>query len=347
MAVKKSMNKATIVGTIMETNFVYDPKAENLFDKSIKGAYSKEDFKNPMFRIKVERHDNEKDPNEVTSSATVDVDMYSVFKQYSDPKTKEKKENSTFKAIKKLDDMENKGVGTRIRITGEFDENLYANDKGGISRFNRVMGRYIETDPTKISKHDCVDCDITGRIATITDEIANEEETGRKLVDFYYITIQNSTPTANLLSLIVDNDLADDFENMYSVGDNVQLSLEVRDTQHGTANESRPAFGHRKSDVTSGYIAHEFFIFGGEEAIDDEDWEYYIDDKTMKQAMKARKIIEEDKIQKRKDKNSSSDNHKGLGLGKRKSDVIDDDGESYDSNEGDGFEDDDDDNPFA
>lgn len=342
MAIKKSMNKAVIVGTIMETNFVYDPKAENLFDKTIKGAYAKDDFKNPMFRIKVERHDNDKDPDEVTSSATVDVDMYSVFKQYSDPKTKEKKDNSTFKAIKKLDEMENKGVGTRIRITGEFDENLYANDKGGISRFNRVMGRYIETDPTKVPKHDCVDCDITGRIATITDEIANEEETGRKLVDFYYITIQNDTPVANLLSLIVDKDLADDFDNMYSVGDNVQLSLEIRDTQHGNANESRPAFGHRKSDVTNGYIAHEFIIFGGEEAFDDEDWEFYIDDKTMKQAMKARKIIEEDKIQKRKEKgnNTSNSNHKGLGLGNRKSDV------TYDDDD-DGEDDDDDDNPFA
>ena len=147
--VKKSLNRATIVGTIMETNFTYDPKAENLFDKSIKGAYTKEDFKNPMFRVKVERHDNENDPDEVTSTATVDVDMYSVFKQYSNPTTKEKKDNPTFKAIKNLDNMENKGVGTRIRITGEFDENLYANDKGGVSRFNRVMGRYIETAPSK------------------------------------------------------------------------------------------------------------------------------------------------------------------------------------------------------
>lgn len=341
--VKKSLNRATIVGTIMETNFTYDPKAENLFDKSIKGAYTKEDFKNPMFRVKVERHDNENDPDEVTSTATVDVDMYSVFKQYSNPATKEKKDNPTFKAIKNLDNMENKGVGTRIRITGEFDENLYANDKGGVSRFNRVMGRYIETDPSKVSKHDCVDCDITGRIAKIADEIANEEETGRKLVDFYYITIQNDTPVANLLSLVVDTDLADDFETMYSVGDNVKLSLEIRDTQHGSTTESKPSFGHRKSDVASGYIAHEFFIFSGDEAYDDEDWEYYVDDKTMKQAMKARKVIEDDKIQKRKEKNvngTSSNEHKGLG--KRKSDVSEED-EGFEDMDGETEED----NPFA
>ena len=339
--VKKSLNRATIVGTIMETNFTYDPKAENLFDKSIKGAYTKEDFKNPMFRIKVERHDNIDAPDEVTSTATVDVDMYSVFKQYSNPATKEKKDNPTFKAIKNLDNMENKGVGTRIRITGEFDENLYANDKGGVSRFNRVMGRYIETDPSKVPSHDCVDCDITGRIAKIADEIANEEEPGRQLVDFYYITIQNDTPVANLLSLVVDTDLADDFENMYSVGDNVKLSLEIRDTQHGSTTESKPSFGHRKSDVASGYIAHEFFIFSGDEAYDDEDWEYYVDDKTMKQAMKARKVIEDDKIQKRKEKNGTSSNeHKGLG--KRRSEVTSEDDD-------DGFEDGDEeeDNPFA
>lgn len=342
---KKSLNRATIVGTIMETNFIYDPKAENLFDKSIKGAYAKEDFKNPMFRVKVERHDNKNDPDEVTSTATVDVDMYSVFKQYSDPATKEKKDNPTFKAIKNLDNMENKGVGTRIRITGEFDENLYANDKGGVSRFNRVMGRYIETDPSKVSKHDCVDCDITGRIAKITDEIANEEETGRKLVDFYYITIQNDTPVANLLSLVVDTDLADDFENMYSVGDNVKLSLEIRDTQHGSTTESKPSFGHRKSDVASGYIAHEFFIFSGDEAYDDEDWEYYVDDKTMKQAMKARKVIEDDKIQKRKEKNENGTGNEHKGLGKRRSEVTSDgDGEDWDDGE---TEEDDNDNPFA
>lgn len=340
---KKSLNRATIVGTIMETNFIYDPKAENLFDKSIKGAYAKEDFKNPMFRVKVERHDNKNDPDEVTSTATVDVDMYSVFKQYSDPATKEKKDNPTFKAIKNLDNMENKGVGTRIRITGEFDENLYANDKGGVSRFNRVMGRYIETDPSKVSKHDCVDCDITGRIAKITDEIANEEETGRKLVDFYYITIQNDTPVANLLSLVVDTDLADDFENMYSVGDNVKLSLEIRDTQHGSTTESKPSFGHRKSDVASGYIAHEFFIFSGDEAYDDEDWEYYVDDKTMKQAMKARKVIEDDKIQKRKEKNENGTGNEHKGLGKRRSEVTSDgDGEDWDDGETE-----EDDNPFA
>ena len=342
--VKKSLNRATIVGTIMETNFTYDPKAENLFDKSIKGAYTKEDFKNPMFRVKVQSHDNDDDPDEVTSTATVDVDMYSVFKQYSNPATKEKKDNPTFKAIKNLDNMENKGVGTRIRITGEFDENLYANDKGGVSRFNRVMGRYIETDPSKVPSHDCVDCDITGRIAKIADEIANEEETGRKLVDFYYITIQNDTPVANLLSLVVDTDLADDFENMYSVGDNVKLSLEIRDTQHGSTTESKPSFGHRKSDVASGYIAHEFFIFSGDEAYDDEDWEYYVDDKTMKQAMKARKVIEDDKIQKRKEKNdkngTSSSKHKGLG--KRRSEVT-----SEDEDDGFGDDGDDDDNPFA
>ena len=343
--VKKSLNRATIVGTIMETNFTYDPKAENLFDKSIKGAYTKEDFKNPMFRVKVERHDNDDDPDEVTSTATVDVDMYSVFKQYSNPATKEKKDNPTFKAIKNLDNMENKGVGTRIRITGEFDENLYANDKGGVSRFNRVMGRYIETDPSKVPSHDCVDCDITGRIAKIADEIANEEETGRKLIDFYYITIQNDTPVANLLSLVVDTDLADDFENMYSVGDNVKLSLEIRDTQHGSTTESKPSFGHRKSDVASGYIAHEFFIFSGDEAYDDEDWEYYVDDKTMKQAMKARKVIEDDKIQKRKEKNdkgTSTNEHKGLG--KRRSEVTNDgDGDGFE----DGEEEEEDDNPFA
>ena len=71
------------------------------------------------------------------------------------------------------------------------------------------------------------------------------------------------------------------------------------------------------------------------------DWEYYVDDKTMKQAMKARKVIEDDKIQKRKDKNgTSSSEHKGLG--KRKSEV------TNDNEEDDGFEDgEDEDNPFA
>lgn len=62
----------------------------------------------------------------------------------------------------------------------------------------------------------------------------------------------------------------------------------------------------------------------------------------MKQAMKARKVIEDDKIQKRKDKNETSSNeHKGLG--KRRSEVTNDDDE-------DGFEDggdEEDDNPFA
>ena len=105
--------------------------------------------------------------------------------------------------------------------------------------------------------------------------------------------------------------------------------------------EGRTIFLAAKAETAVGdYIVYEWNdgIFIPE---DDEDWEYYVDDKTMKQAMKARKVIEDDKIQKRKEKNGNSSNEGHKGLGKRKSDVTEDDGFEDDG------DDEEEDNPFA
>ena len=58
--------------------------------------------------------------------------------------------------------------------------------------------------------------------------------------------------------------------------------------------------------------------------------------------MKARKVSEDDKSQKREEKNGNSSNEGHKGLGKRKSDVTEDDG--FEDEEDDDWEED---NPFA
>ena len=55
---KKSTDKSTVVGSIVEMNVKRDEEAQAPWDSELgKGGYSKAEFKNPMFRIKVERED--------------------------------------------------------------------------------------------------------------------------------------------------------------------------------------------------------------------------------------------------------------------------------------------------
>lgn len=295
----KSKNSTTVVGKIVETNFKYDAEATNLFDPSIKGAYVRDDFKNPSFlRVAVERHDDKENPEKVTSTATVRVNMFNVFEEYNNKDGKRVK-NTTFEELKKIANSENGGKGLPIQIRGTYAESKYATDDLKISRSNVFNGQYISLSNIDLDKSKA-DGELTGVIGAIKDEIVNDSETGRKLVDFYTVkSISNGTPKVDYLTLIVDESLADAFDGEFEAGDSASLSVEMKDVKHGKVEnvESSKGFGSRKVETTSGYTATEFQIFNG--FVLDEGDANYIDEDEFETLLKAHDIECSSLIQKK------------------------------------------------
>ena len=316
---EKSKNYATVVGKLIDKNIKYDDTATSLFNKEIRGAYVKDNFKEPFIKLLVERHDDTANPDKVTSKAVVDVEIYPIYKTKQDFKTNKIIPNEVFSVIEKLDALPvGEESGALVQVSGSFEENLYGKDNKQIGRFNIFRGRYFETDPSKMKKggkKQFIDGTVTGVIGKMMPEMETKdgisEETGRLLVDYYYFTTPSKVATANLLNLIVDKDLADDFTEVFKEGDNVKLGIEIRDVViGGDTSSQKHAFGNRNSDVVSGYVKHEYHIFNGDllgEA--DED---YVSEDDFKASMKARDIVIQDKIQKHEEKSTGS--HVGHGL---------------------------------
>lgn len=339
----KSKNNVTVVGTIEEVNIEYSKDVAGYFTPNYKGGYTRKDTSNPMLRIRVERKDDPNDASKVTSTATVDVNMFDVPEKIQN-KDKKIVENSNFKVLKKIVDMGSDAIGKPIRINGSYAEAQYVSKDGELKRLQQFQGKYMSLDQniqynTDGSVKQYADGTLTGVIKDVRDELRGDEETGRKIVEFYYIDKHSDNFRANRLDLILDEDLADEFE--LEAGDNAQLNVEIRDVTHG-ATQKQTSSKRRRSDAVSGYVAHEFHIFDWvDDPIEDDD-DHYIDEDEFKAALKIRDVEGKAKIQKKKKDSGSGTATRG-GLGKRRhTESSDDEFSADDINE----EVDDEENPF-
>ena len=331
MAVK-SRNQMVVVGTIIETNVKYSPDEKSIFDDKIKGAFVKDDFKNPMFRIEVAENEEK-----MISHAIVDVDMYSIFKQRTKKDSDELIDNETFKALANLfdyDDVHDEwnfdtAIGKRIKISGSLVENMYAKDEE-IKRFNQIQGSYVETNPTKIPDFDYAEVKLSGYINKIVDETVGEDETptGRKKVQFLYVTTPKNELTGNFLDLIVPADIVDGFEEELGEGDNANIDVEIVTVTVGGKTESKKGFGKKASHVVGGFTTTEYRIFDGseiEEPDEDDTNSKFLTDKDIRKAKQMRKTVAEAKIKKAKEKASEKASEgSSKGLGKYKKSSVDD-----------------------
>lgn len=329
METRKSKNRGRIVGTIVETNFTYDVGIVNKFDDRVKGAFTKNEFKNPMFVVKVEDKD---DNGNVISTTNVKVDGFDVFKDFY-TKEGERKENSAFKVLEKMISSNNQGVGTRVIFSSaSLGENVYFNDDLELVQgINVDRGNFIETSPEKTEKaKDIALFNISGVISKIE---TNDDES--LSVNLYFSKKADGT-ISELKGLVVDADVAGDFLTYFSEGDRVEMQIQAIDVVHGKIEEDTSkggTFGQKKQ-MSNGYVALEYKITYAE-PIDGDDDEY-IDEEVLGQGLELREAELKAKKQKKQEKGSSSNKateSKG-GLGQKKEFL-------------DAIPDDDEDNPFA
>lgn len=302
---KKSMNTVVIVGTLAEVgNLVFDEKMENKSNKKLVGAITRSDFKKPAFVVDV-------------NGQKIGVNTMPVYKQKVDDKGNIV-DNDRFKAFEKIMTYE---VGTRVEIKGSISVGSPYMGKNGI--IEPVSINMFSMSTTSAGEDDYAEGKVSGYIKSIKPEVKgeDEDETGRLLVDFWLYNEYNDVKEISPFTLIVEEDVADDFEDTYSDGDNAVLDFDIVSRQVG-GKKSKSAFGKRESKIVGGFSITEYSVFSGEPALDDES-EYYIDEDDFKKLFKAHKQkCEEAKNAKKSDDDDKP--KKGLGAA-RKSHVEDND----------------------
>ena len=267
---KKSINNVVIEGTLAEVgNLVFDKEMKHKTNDKLVGAITRADFKKPAFVVDV-------------NGQKIGVNTMPVYKDKVDKETKKIVENDRFKAMQKVMTYE---VGTRVKINGTISIGSPYMGKNGI--IEPVSVNMFSMSSTGVGDDDYAEGKVSGFIKSIKPETRgeDEDETGRLLVELWMYNDYDDSVAP--FTLVVDEELAEDFENTYSDGDNAVVNFDIITRQVG-GKKSKSAFGKRESKIVGGFSVTEYSIFGGEAPMDDES-EYYIDEDDFKKLFKAHK----------------------------------------------------------
>lgn len=195
---------------------------------------------------------------------------------------------------------------TLVNIEGSVSINDYPNQQGEIKsglrwRVGRANTKASPDEPKGTTLK------VTAFVQSIKPEIRQEEETGRLLVTLYGA---EGDGTCFPINAIVDEEMADAFNDCYEVGMTVPFELELVSRHVGNENTgAAKKFGRAgKVAVNNGFDIQELMLVGGDDEIEEPD-ELTIEDENgnevevktawinpvaMKKAIKARaQMLEE------------------------------------------------------
>lgn len=229
-----------------------------------------------------------------------------------------------------------------VAINGRVGENRYYDTKSGKGRAV-IRWNASGVSTSKVTDEDEFGCSLNGNfyIKSIANEVKDDNETGRLKVELVGVSY-GADPF--IIDAIVDEDLADDFVDIYSVGDTAPFSIDVVFDRPVTPKKTNTFGKASKIDTNNSYSNSVYMIVGGDEPIEepeeveDEDGNAvtkdngYISPKAMKMALKERQTkldnLTEDsttKTKRTKTNNSVSDRKKTIGRGTKVASPVDDD----------------------
>lgn len=182
-----------------------------------------------------------------------------------------------------------------VSVSGRVSENRYYNSNtNDVSVTLRWNATRIST--SRVTEDDEHGCTLSGNffIKSISPEIVGDNETGRLKVCLVSVGYGASLI---LIDAIVDENLAEDFQDIYEVGQTASFDLDVVFEHVGAKKETKKAFGKSGSIKSSGYDREMLIITGGDEPIEEPDTEDedgnvidngYLNPKTMKKAFAER-----------------------------------------------------------
>lgn len=158
-----------------------------------------------------------------------------------------------------------------VSVNGRISENSYFNEN--INEVTTVL-RWNATrvSTSKVNADDEHGCTLSGNffINNIKNETKDDNETGRLIVQLCAVGY-DASPI--VIEAIVDEDMADDFLEVYEVGNTANFDIDVCVEHVGSIKATgKKAFGKSGSvDTTSGYNREYLCIVGGDEAIEEPD----------------------------------------------------------------------------
>ena len=205
---------------------------------------------------------------------------------------------------------------TKVRVQGSISINDYVTPSKTMSsrlRWRVAQGNTRTGDDTKSSTF----LKVVLYINAIAHEMANEEETGRLKVTGY--GAQNDG-TCFPVEFFVDKDIAEDFENFYSIGDTVEFRLSLF-TRHAGGNRRKVGLSSKrevKQDM-DGFDVTELTFVTGSDVIEEPDEQFITDDEGNEvpvktdwinpKAMKAAIKVREEKLKELLEKGPAKKNN--------------------------------------
>lgn len=233
-----------------------------------------------------------------------------------------------------------------VSIEVEINENSYVNKENKLVNIMDYAIPYFKSFKI-IDEEELCEGKIEGVISKIVNEVKDENETGRLNIEMYTVGYNDKS---NLLKFIVPEDLAEDFEEIYEVGDTVKLDYACVSVGQ-TVTKAKRAFG-RSAKIVEGYAFTEYQIIGGEEPYDEEEMgkdgiPLKFSKKEIKEIKENRDIYMEQLEKEGYKGNATSEKPKAKKKTSKenpfKKEKVAEEVESYDVED---FEDDDDDLPF-
>lgn len=158
---------------------------------------------------------------------------------------------------------------TLVNIEGAVSINDYVNQQGEVKsglrwRVGRANTKASPDEPKGTTLK------VTTLVQSIKPEIRQEEETGRLIVTLYGA---EANGTCFPITAIVDEDMADAFNDCYEVGMTVPFELELISRHVGNENTgAAKKFGRAgKVAVNNGFDVQELMLVGGDDEIEEPD----------------------------------------------------------------------------
>ena len=291
--VKKSISSMQVVGTLKEINLSREGVSKreigrNDNKKTVEcNRISKTEFKNPAFVIEV-------------NGQPVEVDVtFGVDEKYVD-KDGKIADNPKYKALATIIDTFVCGE-TRVKVDGSINANEYVGQDGQWKTLTPKI-EFFSATHSNVPEEDYAEGAVSGIVRSKRPEMKGDDETGRLLVQLMSFDYKGSIYPVDL---VVDADLADDFDNMYETNSSVRVDVEVKVVQHGGKTTTETTGFGRKAKRTSGYTTTEFQIIGGDEPFEEEN-EYFITAEAVKDASAEREVMIAKRIADKQSKSGSS-----------------------------------------
>lgn len=241
--------------------------------------------------------------------------------------TKEGKESKSFKSwetvVNEYKDKLHYGENAdRVALTVSYAPQIrYNRQKDDVlvyaNSFNPIYITRVneKTESSTDMKTECI-------IKAIRPETRNEEETGRKIVDIMTVGYgDEDIPLIGIVSsLIIPENLVDDFENTFEIGQTCELEFELKSLRVGSGQLQKTHGFGRKAKVNEGFSVTERVVIGSDGAYNDSNMETTQElaytKAEIKSLLKDFEIVKKAKLEKGR-KNASNSNSKPRGLGHR------------------------------